>query len=76
MDWELIKSQDDDNSYFKLVDFPVEILFYVISYLPTRDHDTNALICLSEVAPNYRNSFIMEGVLLVRLGTSPCVRCD
>ena len=40
MDWELIKSQDDDNSYFKLVDFPVEILFYVISYLPTRDHGT------------------------------------
>ena len=37
MDEELIQSQDDSDSEFTLTDFPVEVLFYIISYLSTRD---------------------------------------
>ena len=37
MDEELIQSQDDSDSELTLTDFPVEVLFYIISYLSTRD---------------------------------------
>ena len=45
MDEEFEEELINNNSYFSLVDFPVEILFYIISFLPTRDKVQMRYVC-------------------------------
>ena len=45
MNEELIQSQDDSEGEFTLIDFPVEVLFYIISYLSTRDKVQMRYVC-------------------------------